>query len=64
MNVFGIEGDILVAGYDADGWDHFRTLRQVVKICQHDILNLIKINAILGALRYHFQEVVARDVAQ
>ena len=30
INVFGIADNILNVGYDADGWDHDRTLKQVI----------------------------------
>ena len=32
-NVFGIADDILIVGYNADGRDHDKTLKKVIKIC-------------------------------
>ena len=34
LNVFGIVDDIIIVGYDADGRDYDRMLRQVMQICQ------------------------------
>ena len=32
-NVFGIEDDILIVGYDADGRGYDKTLRHMMQIC-------------------------------
>ena len=53
-NVFGIEDDILIAGYDADGRDHDRTLRHIIQICLQEkewqlLLWVIKITS--GSLK-------------
>ena len=32
-NVFGTADDILIVGYDADGTDHDRIMRQVMQMC-------------------------------
>ena len=32
-NVFGVADKILIVGYDADGRDHDRILKQVMLIC-------------------------------
>ena len=37
---FGIANDILIVGYDADGRDHYRTLREVIGICQRQKLKI------------------------
>ena len=36
-NVYNKADDILTVGYDADGRDHNRTLRQVMKICHQNL---------------------------
>ena len=41
-NVFGIAGDILVVGYEADGKNHDETLWRVLQICRQVNLNLNK----------------------
>ena len=33
LNVFGIADFFLIEGYDADGRDHDRTLKEVMKVC-------------------------------
>ena len=45
--------DILIVGYDADGRNHSRTLRQVMQNFHCKNLNQSKINAISGAPEYH-----------
>ena len=41
-NIFGIAGDILVVGYEADGKDHDETLWRVLQICRQVDLKLNK----------------------
>ena len=47
-NVFGIADDSLIVGYDAEGRDHNRTLRQVMQISYWENLELKKVNAQIG----------------
>ena len=42
LNVYGFENDILIVGYDADGRDCGRTLRQVMQICYQENSKLNK----------------------
>ena len=42
LNVFDIADDILVVGYEADGKDHDKILRRVVKMCKQVNLKLNK----------------------
>ena len=41
-NVFGIANDILVAGYEADGKDHDKTVWRVLQRCRQVNLKLDK----------------------
>ena len=41
-NVFGIAGDIVIAGFDADSMDHNVSLEQVLCTCRQDYLKLKK----------------------
>ena len=41
-NVFDIADDILIVGYNVDGKDHDRTLKQVMQICHYENVTLNK----------------------
>ena len=41
-NVFGITGDILVAGYESTGRDHEKTVQRVLQRCRQVNLKLNK----------------------
>ena len=60
-NVFCIADDILIVGYDHNGRDHDRTLKQVVQFCCQENLKFNSINAISGAPRF-FWEMISREV--
>ena len=46
-NVFGIAYENFIVGYDADGKDHDRTLRQVMQMFQQEYLNPNKSKCII-----------------
>ena len=52
-NVFGIEDDILVIGYNKDGADHDEAVYSVLEWCQDVKLKLNKDKCHSGAHQYH-----------
>ena len=63
--IFGIEDDIQILEYDADGRDHKRTIRQVIKICFQDNLKLNKSNCHLTCMKIPFLgEAISREEVQ
>ena len=48
LYVYDIAIDILIVRYDTDGWDHDRSLRQVMQICHEKNLKWNK-------NKYHFR---------
>ena len=47
-NVFGIAGDILIVGYEADDKDHDKTVGRVLQRCK-------KVNLKLNKDKFHFR---------
>ena len=52
-NVFGIEDDILVAGYNTDGKDHDEMVQRVLQRCREVNLKLNKESVISGVCLSH-----------